>query len=274
MGFMQATDDPLCVWSNATLKSDFGTKSWKMCLYSNSKDFWVSRTIKQTGAWEANLVQLVLNTLKKHADSHPTLLDIGANIGYYTLAAARAGLHVEAFEPSLRNAEMLRQSLIVNRLEHHVKLHTFALAPNTTTLRLGANAHNQGNLQHEHSSDAHLHQHGTHIAAMPLDSVMRVDHQRKPSFYLKMDVEGSECQVVRGMTHFLTRARILGANLEMQAKTRTCCKTDGWTQTGGFFHTLHTKNSLCPFTKFHTRLPHWELACNETGPWDLVWKQC
>src|SRR5262250_1998178 len=58
------------------------------------------------------------------------MVDIGANIGYYTLlAAARVGStgKVIAFEPSIDNCALLHKSLQANRFEN-VVLHNVAVA--------------------------------------------------------------------------------------------------------------------------------------------------
>src|SRR5215471_3088010 len=58
------------------------------------------------------------------------IVDVGANIGYYTLLAASRIGHtgkVIAFEPSVENCALLRRSLQANHFEN-VVLHTVAVA--------------------------------------------------------------------------------------------------------------------------------------------------
>lgn len=70
----------------------------------------VSNQIIFTGAWDAGKTGTLLNVLSK-AGSQGTLLDIGANIGWFTLAAAYAGHRVIAVEPGAENLALLQHSL-------------------------------------------------------------------------------------------------------------------------------------------------------------------
>jgi len=49
--------------------------------------------------WETNEVQAFLELLQ----NHDAVLDIGANVGFYSCLAASRGIHTVAFEPSSRN---------------------------------------------------------------------------------------------------------------------------------------------------------------------------
>ena len=65
-------------------------------------------------------------------------LDIGANVGYYTIMAGQlvgAQGHVIAFEPNLQNCELIHRSVAANGLTN-VMLHPYALAEARETLRL------------------------------------------------------------------------------------------------------------------------------------------
>src|SRR6266481_3264014 len=69
------------------------------------------------GAYERELVQLMKRTLK----SGMTVLDVGANIGYFSaLASGLVGDsdQVHAFEPMPKNLSRLRQNLSVFRWAH------------------------------------------------------------------------------------------------------------------------------------------------------------
>jgi FkbM family methyltransferase len=61
--------------------------------------------------WETNEVQAFLELLQ----SHDAVLDIGANVGFYSCLAASRGMHTVAFEPSSRNLGFLYRNLWENR---------------------------------------------------------------------------------------------------------------------------------------------------------------
>src|SRR5207248_7439067 len=73
-----------------------------------------------------------------------SFVDVGANIGYYSLlAASRVGEagHVHAFEPSNRNCALLQASVDRNGFRC-VDLYPFAVADRSTTLVYDAVASN------------------------------------------------------------------------------------------------------------------------------------
>lgn len=75
----------------------------------------IQRNIYFFGAYELGTVDL----FRKISKPGMTIIDIGANVGQYTvLAAAAVGTSgtVHAFEPDLRNAERLRANLAANNL--------------------------------------------------------------------------------------------------------------------------------------------------------------
>ena len=67
-----------------------------------------------------------LQTLLAH--KHGSVLDIGANVGIYSLLAAYAGLTVLAFEPMPRNRALLAATLCANPvLARRITVHPVAL---------------------------------------------------------------------------------------------------------------------------------------------------
>src|SRR2546425_7372287 len=63
--------------------------------------------------FEPNEVKTFLELL----GSHDTVLDIGANIGFYSCLAASRRKHVLSFEPSPRNLRFLYRNLMENGLQ-------------------------------------------------------------------------------------------------------------------------------------------------------------
>lgn len=263
---MLALSDHLCHWVNTT--ADNGALKWEMCVYPDhaSRDIHVSRQIINGGTWEAKYVTNMLKALRASAHLNPVLLDVGANIGFYALAAARAGFHVHAFEPVPRNVDMLSASLQRNRLQHLVTLSTFAVASRTATLQMGTNYRNQGGVHHVPSKGAAP---GIQLAALALDTVL--SPADVPTFYLKVDVEEGECGAVRGMRRLVNASHVIGVNMEMHKLTKDCCVIANWTHPGGFFHTLRTRHHLVPDTRpdgaLHQLRPE---GCREP-PFDVVW---
>jgi len=77
--------------------------------------------IYNTGAWEPGNLDSVINTLDRYMKtkkikkaSDLTILDMGANVGFYTFALSAKGYKVASFEPSIENIYLLRRSLCAN----------------------------------------------------------------------------------------------------------------------------------------------------------------
>lgn len=267
-------DTLLCEWTNASLprgRHGPGVR-FQMCVYPNARliDRYISWQIKNNGFWEQHTVQYMLSVLSSQRQHRPLLVDIGANIGFYTLAAAAAGFDVYAFEPVPRNAEMLRVSLECNRLAHRVTLHTFALGQEPTTLSMGASSDNQGAVSHLMNRTNYQYGNGdVRLASLPLDSVLP-RASRRP-IYLKVDIEGGECEALAGASNLFSGWRIVGANMEMQLVTSRCCARQGWQAPGGLFYHMRNTHSLCSFSRGAPVAD----PCNVSAHlWDIQWRAC
>lgn len=241
-----------------------GNLTWQMCIYAqwDVRDTCISKAVARGAAWEPALTGTMLRTLFAHRAERPRLIDIGANIGFYSLAAATAGFDVHAFEPVPRNSAMLQMSLEKNKLEARVRLATFAVSDVPKALLMGRSNRNQGGVSHLDTLQKH--KGGVALAALPLADVLSEEAGRPT--YVKMDVESSECVAVQGLHDWPSRARIVGFQLEMKQSTRECCIRNNWTQAGGLFYTLQNSHGLRP-RAHNTTL---RFLCVNAPP-DLLW---
>jgi FkbM family methyltransferase len=143
-----------------------------------------------------------------------TVLDVGANIGIYTLLAAKRGARVFAIEADPRNLEMLRHHVHENGFDDRVTVFPVAVSDRegeVTLFRFG------GNCGHSNLFE------GTDPARVPCRTIDSLD--LPPIDICKMDIEGSELSALRGMEATLERsprmsllieyAEIFGASTEM-----------------------------------------------------------
>lgn len=130
-----------------------------------------------------------------------TVLDVGANVGYYTLLASvlvgDAG-RVHAFEPEPRNAGFLRDHVRINR-RGNVTVQQAAVSDRAGTARFDFGSG---------SGTGHLADAGAiEVRTLRLDDHC-AEHGLAPSA-IKIDVEGAEMSVLQGARETLARHRPL-----------------------------------------------------------------
>ena len=239
---MNATGDALlsCVWATARTPAP---SEWSMCTYPGPLDKYVSRAVQATGCWlECDDVTWMQRLLR--STTSPLLIDVGGNIGFYTLAAAAAGSAVAVFEPHPVNALHLLSSVRRNSFRS-VQLHTLCVSDAVAPCTLGEHKTNQGALKHstaEAISALAPEAAKYRTMAVPLDAVL--PPPRRPTF-LKVDIEGDECKAFRGMTRLLNASAgtFVGALIEFD-KIKCC---EELVAPSGAFWVLQQRHGLCAY---------------------------
>lgn len=155
------------------------------------------------GVWET-FVDDILCALVRPGD---TCLDIGANLGYYTIkmgsGAGPAG-HVYSFEPNPRMARFVGDNIRINNFDSRVSLVNAAAgaAPGASTLTFTPRAPGGGTVG---LSEVYTQPEQERIAieVVRVDDVVPVDRQAN---LIKIDVEGFEPLVLQGMQGLLARS--------------------------------------------------------------------
>ena len=136
-----------------------------------------------------------------------TILDIGANIGYYSVIAARlAGPsgRVLAFEPELVNFDLLKKNITENNFTT-AEGFAIAVADHTGTMTLHLSSNNKGNhsLVSTEAESAQF----TSSIEVPVERVDNVLARKNITRVdiIKIDVEGAEPLAFAGMTETLTQ---------------------------------------------------------------------
>lgn len=155
----------------------------------------------RSGGFEVGLHQLANEILKNSTDG--IVLDIGANLGSFTVPVASNHPHLQiySFEPQRIIYYQLCTNIILNRLEN-VYAHHFGISDSEWTKQLEVpNYSNEQNVgafsvdSEVRSKDYLVVTHGSveNITAKPLDSM-----QLKNVRLIKIDVEGHELEALRG----------------------------------------------------------------------------
>jgi FkbM family methyltransferase len=141
----------------------------------------------------------VVEALRRTVRPGHVVYDVGANLGYFTLAAARLvgpQGRVVAFEPVPWCAEAVRRNAALNDLDH-VEVRAEAVGEESGRARL---------LVVEEASWSHLASTGRHaqtreeidVDLVTLDELVAAGTIPPPDV-LKIDTEGAELQVIRGL---------------------------------------------------------------------------
>ncbi len=168
-------------------------------LYVRAEDGGVGHQFIVYQDYEPFETQLV----RQHLKPGMTVYNIGANVGYYVLLASEcvgAEGRVVAFEPAPANLELLRRSITENRIGN-VTIVGCAVGAADGTARLALSPTNSGD--HQLRADS-ARDHVT-VEVRSVDSLIESGLPAPDAII--MDVQGSELDVVRGMTKLLAMGR-------------------------------------------------------------------
>ena len=153
------------------------------------------------GTWEPKVVRVVTETVK----AGMTIIDVGAHIGYYSLLFAKcAGPtgNIFAFEPLPGNFALLQKNVRLNHLQNvHLRNQAVFSRTQEITITVPDDQPNPGNGSiHNETGTNHY-----RVEAVALDDFC-AELSLRPGL-LKMDVEGSEYDVLTGAKETINRCR-------------------------------------------------------------------
>jgi FkbM family methyltransferase len=170
----------------------------RMLLHDFARDRFISSDLAGSGIFEPFETELVQIEIRPG----DVVLDVGANIGYYTLMFARlVGPQgkVYAFEPDPENFALLEENVRLNG-HGNVVLVNKAVSDKTGTGRLYLCEDNQGDHRTYDSADGRPH---VAIETVDLDRYFQTYSGRID--FIKMDIQGSEYAAIAGMKGLLKR---------------------------------------------------------------------
>jgi FkbM family methyltransferase len=195
------------------LQSNYSVSKWvatdvldRFVMWVDLHDAYVSHGCLNNN-WEPEETSFFISSLRKG----DVVLDIGANIGWFTLVAAKhigPSGQVHAFEPRPETARMLKRTIADNDLRSIVHVWEYALSDKAEGLFLtwGSNTDNPGGsfLSGMQGSDIRPAGHDVApVIACKLDDIL-------PGIapdIIKIDVEGAEPMALAGAKEALARKR-------------------------------------------------------------------
>ncbi len=166
-------------------------------------------------AYEWNVKRFMIEQGKKH----DVFIDIGANIGVYTILHARNGLQCYAFEPAYDNFKALHINLMLNNLEKEVSYYNIGLSdvPRKATFIFDPLNTGATHLRSIPAEDPSVDERGklTEVELVRLDDMIeKLDIPKEKNILMKIDVEGMEAHVIKGAKKFIQNYPNLVITLE------------------------------------------------------------
>jgi len=191
----------------------------------------VGRTIWLRGDYSAE--EPVVNLIRSHLKSGDIFFDVGANVGVFSLMAARiVGPHgrVHAFEPLPRLANLLRRTVETNRLSNvsvvEAAVHRTSGAASIAAMRDSAYSHLIGGANRIEDDRGGW----TEVAVntIALDEYVERNGLARLPRLIKMDIEGAEVEAIEGSIRVLSDS----------SGPDVICEV-GWRHLARFDHTPH-----------------------------------
>jgi FkbM family methyltransferase len=193
-------------------------ESFKLALHQH--DTIISESIRQNKIWAQSETRLFRELIKPGM----TVIDVGANIGYFSLLASTLvgpDGRVHAFEPDPVNFGLLRKSVRLNHASN-IKLVQAALSSSDDPIQLFLNSDNKGD--HRIWEPNGEFRTKITVRAMTLDQYL--NETATAADFIKIDVQGAEGQVLEGMEETLAQAPPTYLILEFWPEALRKCQTD------------------------------------------------
>jgi len=159
-------------------------------MYLNLDDFGLSKYLFLNGIREPECTKIMKQELKKGM----TIVEIGANIGYYALMEASLigdKGKIYAIEPFPSNFDLLSKNVELNSYDNVIELHNIAIShePGTTTMYV-SDKHNLANMLDVTAGGS------VDVSTTTFDEFM---NDKKLPDMIRMDIEGFEYYILDGM---------------------------------------------------------------------------
>lgn len=162
-----------------------------------------------TGVYDSDVISRIYSLLERDC----VVLDIGANVGFYSVPIARRIQHLGgilyAFEPVCNNFNRLEESVKLNKLEHVIRVFNVALGDEEGVVEMFMEDDNKAT-----SGNAIIHK-GKIVDKFTHNATARIT--RLDAFaeeqginacdFIKVDIEGSEFMFLRGGINFIKSYR-------------------------------------------------------------------
>ena len=209
---------------------------------------------------EPEMVRWIENTLKPG----DVLYDIGANVGAYSLVAAKyhqGKVKIYAFEPSFLNFVQLSKNIFTNQVQGCLTPMQIALSDETTlgtfnysNLTTGGALHAFGQAV-DYKGDAFVPVYKQEVFSYTMDDLIKSFKIAGPN-HIKMDVDGIEFKILKGATQTLRNPSLKSVIIELDEGDSEAQTTVGFLKQHGLeYRSKHKYTSADdttgPFSKMY-----------------------
>ena len=159
--------------------------------------------------------------IRNFVNSKEVFLDVGANIGVFSLYAALIeGTRIISLEPSAETFATLNANIQLNNLNNQIEAYCLAASEKTEFSKLymndvssGASHNNVGTSQNQYGTFKVSGKQS--VVSITLDDLMQISGSTFPH-HMKLDVDGNELKVLQGSSQVLKKIHTL--LIEIQGK--------------------------------------------------------
>jgi FkbM family methyltransferase len=196
-----------------------------ICIHDVTRDRFVSGSIKGYGVWEGGLVQLFMNIL--NSDKDINVLDIGAQLGQYSLYAAKLGRKCVAVEPFYDSYIRFHKSILLENMQDKFVLITNGVSDKRGEFKrlkqVESNVGGQSLLgdQNDYSSkfnETDFRNDRYIIETILMDDLVEVLPKDFKKVIMKIDIEGYEVKAFRKASKLFSKLNILVVFMEWMGK--------------------------------------------------------
>lgn len=227
-------------------------------MFVDTRDLLIAPWLLIHGEWEPEETELV----KKLIAPGEVFVDVGANLGYYSLLAARVGAsHTYAFEAQPSTYELLGKNVIINWMTKFITYEHLAVYSHTTDLEFFVRNRYPGNSSIGFTAPDQLEKWFDTTTAVKVHAVSLDDYfADKPGKInlIKVDVEGAEPAVFEGAGRTLAKNRDIKILCEWSPDQMATARQDParlvefWAEQGFRAHVLHTGLNEVPLRSLLT----------------------
>lgn len=174
------------------------------------QDSMLDKRLVEAGEWEAEQVAYFGAMIERLRKKNPLVfLDIGSYFGLYSLIAHKSCAfdQIHAFEADRHNFAQLQANLFLNRATKAVTSHNKAVGDKDGTLFMrDSTTHQDGSRAGVGVVDEASGFAGFHVPSVAIDSAL---HLSGCHVMMKIDVEGFEASVLRGLTQTIADNKVV-----------------------------------------------------------------